>query len=122
VQLGQSATTLSGGESQRMKLAQELSKRSTGKTLYILDEPTTGLHFKDVDQLLQVLVKIRDAGNTLVIIEHNLDVVRAADWIIDMGPSGGSEGGRIVAEGTPEDISRSPSSETGKYLGNLKKL
>ena len=104
VNLGQAATTLSGGEAQRVKLAKELSKRDTGRTLYILDEPTTGLHFADIQQLLTVLHQLRDRGNTMVIIEHNLDVIKTADWIIDLGPEGGSGGGQIIAEGTPEAI------------------
>lgn len=121
IKLGQSAVTLSGGEAQRVKLAHELSKKGTGRTLYVLDEPTTGLHFHDVSMLLSVLERIKDAGNTLLIIEHNLDVIRAADWIIDIGPEGGDAGGMIVAEGTPEHIRGIPSSKTGTYLGNLKK-
>ena len=104
IRLGQPATTLSGGEAQRVKLAKELSKRDTGNTLYILDEPTTGLHFHDIEQLLGVLHRLRDRGNTVVVIEHNLDVIKTADWIIDLGPEGGARGGRIVAEGTPEQI------------------
>ncbi len=116
LKLGQSATTLSGGEAQRMRLAKELSKTSTGNTLYILDEPTTGLHFKDVDVLLGVLEKLRDAGNTLLIVEHNLDVIRAADWIIDMGPNGGNDGGYVVAKGTVDDITKSSESKTGTFL------
>ena len=116
VRLGQNATTLSGGEAQRVKLAKELSKRDTGKTLYILDEPTTGLHFHDIAQLLGVLGRLRDHGNTVVVIEHNLDVIKTADWIIDLGPEGGSGGGRLVAEGTPEDIAAHPDSFTGQYL------
>jgi len=116
LQLGQSATTLSGGEAQRLKLAQELAKRDTGRTLYVLDEPTTGLHFADIELLLRVLLQLRDAGNTIVVIEHNLDVVACADWVIDMGPEGGSGGGRIVACGTPEQIARHPDSHTGRYL------
>jgi excinuclease ABC subunit A len=107
---------LSGGESQRIKLATELSKRDTGRTLYILDEPTTGLHFEDIRQLLDVINRLVDCGNTAIVIEHNLDVVRVADWIIDLGPEGGKGGGEIVAEGTPEDIKRSERSYTGKYL------
>jgi excinuclease ABC subunit A len=114
--LGQPCTTLSGGESQRIKLATELSKRDTGRTLYLLDEPTTGLHFEDIRQLLVVINRLVDCGNTAVIIEHNLDVIRVADWIIDMGPEGGQEGGYIIAEGTPEDIKAEPKSYTGKYL------
>ncbi len=116
IRLGQSATTLSGGEAQRVKLAQELSRRDTGRTLYILDEPTTGLHFADVDLLLQVLTRLRDAGNTLVVIEHNLDVIKTADWVIDMGPEGGAGGGKVVAEGTPEEVAANPASHTGAYL------
>ena len=114
--LGQAATTLSGGEAQRVKLALELSKRDTGRTLYILDEPTTGLHFADIDLLLKVLHQLREAGNTIVIIEHNLDVIKTADWVIDMGPEGGAGGGTVVAEGTPEDIAAHPASFTGHYL------
>ena len=114
--LGQPCTTLSGGESQRIKLATELSKRDTGRTLYILDEPTTGLHFEDIRQLLDVINRLVDCGNTAIVIEHNLDVVRVADWIIDLGPEGGKGGGEIVAEGTPEDIKHSDRSYTGKYL------
>jgi excinuclease ABC subunit A len=116
VRLGQSATTLSGGEAQRVKLSLELSKRDTGRTLYILDEPTTGLHFHDIEMLLSVLHRLRDHGNTVVVIEHNLDVIKTADWIIDLGPEGGAGGGRIVAEGPPELIARTPASHTGKYL------
>ena len=116
IRLGQSATTLSGGEAQRVKLAQELSKRDTGRTLYILDEPTTGLHFADIDLLLKVLHQLRDAGNTIVVIEHNLDVIKTADWLIDMGPEGGSGGGQVVAVGTPEDVAANPASFTGYYL------
>jgi excinuclease ABC subunit A len=116
IRLGQSATTLSGGEAQRVKLALELSKRDTGRTLYILDEPTTGLHFADIDLLLRVLHQLRDAGNTIVVIEHNLDVIKTADWIIDMGPEGGAGGGTVVALGTPEDIAANPLSHTGRYL------
>lgn len=116
IRLGQSATTLSGGEAQRVKLAQELSKRDTGRTLYILDEPTTGLHFADIELLLKVLHQLRDAGNTIVVIEHNLDVIKTADWIIDMGPEGGSGGGTVVACGTPETVAAHPESHTGRYL------
>jgi excinuclease ABC subunit A len=116
LRLGQPATTLSGGESQRIKLAAELSKKATGNTVYILDEPTTGLHFADVSKLLYVLEKLIELGNTVIIIEHNLDVIASADWIIDLGPEGGQEGGDVVASGTPEEISRNFSSYTGKYL------
>ena len=108
--------TLSGGEAQRIKLAKELSKRSTGKTLFILDEPTTGLHFADIELLLGVLNRLKDQGNTIVVIEHNLDVIKTADWIIDLGPEGGSDGGQIVAEGTPEEVSKIKSSYTGQFL------
>ena len=116
ITLGQSATTLSGGEAQRVKLSLELSKRDTGRTLYILDEPTTGLHFYDIDLLLKVLHRLRDQGNTVLVIEHNLDVIKTADWIIDLGPEGGEGGGQILAEGTPEDVARNPASHTGMYL------
>lgn len=116
ITLGQRATTLSGGEAQRIKLARELSKRDTGSTIYILDEPTTGLHFHDVEQLLQVLIRLRDHGNTIIIIEHNLDIIKTADWIIDLGPEGGSGGGEIIAEGTPETVADNPASFTGQYL------
>ncbi len=116
LKLGQAATTLSGGEAQRVKLALELSKRDTGRTLYILDEPTTGLHFADIDMLLKVLHQLRDAGNTVVIIEHNLDVIKTADWLIDMGPEGGDGGGTVVGVGTPEQIAAMPHSHTGRYL------
>ena len=116
VTLGQNATTLSGGEAQRVKLAKELSKRDTGKTLYILDEPTTGLHFHDIAQLLHVLHRLRDHGNTVVVIEHNLDVIKTADWIIDLGPEGGDGGGRVIAEGTPEQVAASERSYTGQFL------
>ncbi len=119
IRLGQSATTLSGGEAQRVKLALELSKRDTGRTLYILDEPTTGLHFADIDLLLKVLHQLVEAGNTVVIIEHNLDVIKTADWVIDMGPEGGSGGGRVVATGTPEDVAGVSGSHTGRYLARL---
>ncbi|MFS2022581.1 excinuclease ABC subunit UvrA [Massilia sp. GER05] len=121
IKLGQSATTLSGGEAQRVKLSLELSKRDTGRTLYILDEPTTGLHFADIDLLLKVIHRLRDQGNTLVIIEHNLDVIKTADWIVDLGPEGGAGGGTIVAHGTPEDVADNPNSVTGKYLKPLLK-
>jgi excinuclease ABC subunit A len=116
IKLGQNATTLSGGEAQRVKLALELSKRDTGRTLYILDEPTTGLHFSDIQLLLNVLHRLRDNGNTLVVIEHNLDVIKTADWIIDLGPEGGDGGGEIIAEGSPEKIISNNKSFTGKYL------
>ena len=119
IQLGQSATTLSGGEAQRVKLSTELSKRATGRTLYILDEPTTGLHFQDVKVLLEVLHRLVDRGNTVIVIEHNLEVVKTADWILDLGPEGGEQGGRIVAEGTPEAIAREPDSFTGQYLTEM---
>ncbi|HVO73412.1 MAG TPA: ATP-binding cassette domain-containing protein, partial [Ignavibacteriaceae bacterium] len=116
IRLGQQATTLSGGEAQRVKLATELSKVGTGKTIYILDEPTTGLHFEDVNILLNVLNKLVEKGNTVVVVEHNLDVVKTADWIIDLGPGGGENGGKIIAEGTPEQIVENENSVTGKYL------
>ncbi len=116
ITLGQSATTLSGGEAQRVKLALELSKRDTGRTLYILDEPTTGLHFADIQLLLDVIHRLRDAGNTIVIIEHNLDVIKTADWIVDMGPEGGDGGGLVIAEGTPETVAQNTQSYTAKYL------
>ncbi len=116
VTLGQPATTLSGGEAQRMKLASELHKRSTGKSLYILDEPTTGLHTEDIAQLLKVLARFVDDGNTVLVIEHNLDVIKTADHIIDMGPEGGVGGGTVVATGTPEEVAQNPASFTGQYL------
>jgi excinuclease ABC subunit A len=119
IRLGQAATTLSGGEAQRVKLALELSRRDTGRTLYILDEPTTGLHFADIDLLLKVLRQLVDAGNTMVVIEHNLDVIKTADWVIDMGPEGGSGGGQVVAVGTPEEVAANPHSMTGRYLKRL---
>ncbi|MBQ3964669.1 MAG: hypothetical protein II682_04445, partial [Firmicutes bacterium] len=119
--LGQPSTELSGGEAQRIKLATELSKRSTGKTLYILDEPTTGLHFYDVDKLLLVLDRLVDAGNTVVVIEHNLDVIKRADHIIDLGPDGGFRGGSIVAQGTPEEVAKVKGSYTGQYLKKVLK-
>lgn len=116
ITLGQAATTLSGGEAQRVKLAAELGRRDTGKTLYILDEPTTGLHFADVDKLINVLHRLVDHGNTVLVIEHNLDVIRNSDWIIDLGPEGGAGGGRLMAEGTPQEIAKNPHSHTGRYL------
>ncbi|MGB1255630.1 MAG: excinuclease ABC subunit UvrA [Thiolinea sp.] len=119
ITLGQNATTLSGGEAQRVKLAKELSKRSTGKTIFILDEPTTGLHFHDVDQLLKVLHRLRDGGNTVVVIEHNLDVIKTADWVVDLGPEGGSRGGKIIATGTPEQVAKVETSFTGQFLGRM---
>jgi excinuclease ABC subunit A len=119
VKLGQSATTLSGGEAQRVKLSLELSKRDTGRTLYILDEPTTGLHFHDIALLLQVLHRLRDHGNTVVVIEHNLDVIKTSDWIVDMGPEGGDGGGRIVVEGPPAAVAQEAQSHTGRYLRRL---
>jgi excinuclease ABC subunit A len=117
--LGQPATTLSGGEAQRVKLAAELSRKATGRTLYILDEPTTGLHFHDVAKLLEVLFKLRATGNTLVVIEHNLDVIKTADWIIDLGPEGGDAGGQIVTQGPPEVVARCAASHTGQYLSHV---
>jgi excinuclease ABC subunit A len=117
--LGQNATTLSGGEAQRVKLSRELSKRDTGQTLYILDEPTTGLHFADIQQLLVVLHRLRDHGNTVVVIEHNLDVIKTADWVVDLGPEGGNKGGQIIATGTPEDVAANSASHTGRFLGPL---
>jgi excinuclease ABC subunit A len=119
IKLGQSATTLSGGEAQRVKLARELSKRDTGNTLYILDEPTTGLHFHDIQQLLDVLHRLRDHGNTIVVIEHNLDVIKTADWIIDMGPEGGDKGGTLLTTGTPEQVADCATSYTGHFLKPL---
>ena len=116
IKLGQAATTLSGGEAQRVKLAKELSKRSTGKTVYILDEPTTGLHFADVQKLLEVLHMLVDKGNTVLVIEHNLDVIKNSDWIIDLGPEGGENGGTVIGEGTPESIVKNKLSLTGKHL------
>jgi excinuclease ABC subunit A len=119
IKLGQPSPTLSGGEAQRIKLSRELARVGTGKTLYILDEPTTGLHFEDVKKLLVVLDRLVDAGNTVVVIEHNLDVIKCADWVIDLGPEGGEEGGRIIAEGTPEEVARVKESYTGQYLGKM---
>ena len=116
IRLGQPAPTLSGGESQRVKLATELQKRSDGKTVYILDEPTTGLHFEDVRKLLKVLQGLVDKGNSVIVIEHNLDVIKTADWIIDLGPEGGDGGGTVVAQGTPEEVAANPDSWTGRYL------
>ena len=119
IKVGQPATTLSGGEAQRVKLSKELARRSTGRTLYILDEPTTGLHFEDVRKLLEVLHELVDQGNTVVVIEHNLDVVKTADHIIDIGPEGGDGGGRIVAVGTPEQVAEAEGSHTGRYLADM---
>jgi excinuclease ABC subunit A len=119
VRLGQSAPTLSGGEAQRVKLATELQRRSTGRTIYVLDEPTTGLHFEDVNKLLGVLSRLVDSGNTVIVIEHNLDVIKCADWVIDMGPEGGFRGGMVVAEGTPEHVASVKESYTGQYLGEI---
>jgi excinuclease ABC subunit A len=119
VRLGQSAPTLSGGEAQRVKLATELQRRSTGRTIYVLDEPTTGLHFEDVSKLLVVLNRLVDTGNTVVVIEHNLDVIKSADWIIDMGPEGGFRGGQVVAQGTPESISNIAGSYTGQFIKEI---
>jgi excinuclease ABC subunit A len=119
VKVGQQATTLSGGEAQRVKLAKELSRRATGNTLYILDEPTTGLHFEDVRKLLEVLHALVEQGNTVVVIEHNLDVIKTADWVLDLGPEGGVKGGEVVAEGTPEQVAKAKGSFTGRYLAPL---
>src|SRR6185295_12547807 len=119
IHIGQSATTLSGGEAQRVKLAQELSKRDTGRTLYILDEPTTGLHFEDTRKLLDVLTRLVEQGNTIVVIEHNLDVIKSADYVIDLGPEGGAGGGRVIAAGTPEEVARRDQSATGRFLADL---
>ena len=116
IRLGQSATTLSGGEAQRIKLSKELAKKSTGRTVYVLDEPTTGLHFADIAQLLAVLGQLVEAGNTVIVIEHNLDVIKTADWVIDLGPEGGPGGGQIVAQGTPEDVAKVAASHTGQFL------
>ncbi|MCZ4495437.1 MAG: uvrA, partial [Thermoleophilia bacterium] len=119
VRLGQPATTLSGGEAQRVKLATELAKVQTGRTLYILDEPTTGLHFADIEKLLEVIVGLRDKGNTVLVIEHNLDVIKCADYIVDMGPEGGRGGGEVLAVGTPEQVAAIKASHTGRYLANM---
>lgn len=119
VRLGQSATTLSGGEAQRVKLSTELQKRSNGRTIYVLDEPTTGLHFEDVQKLLLVLNTLVDKGNTVVVIEHNLDVIRSADWLIDMGPEGGAGGGQVIAQGTPEKVAKTNGSHTGEFLAEI---
>jgi excinuclease ABC subunit A len=119
IALGQSSPTLSGGEAQRVKLSRELAKRSTGRTLYILDEPTTGLHFDDIKKLLRVLDRLVEGGNTVVVIEHNLDVIKTADWIVDMGPEGGDGGGRVIAQGTPEQVAAAKDSYTGRYLAPL---
>ena len=119
VKLGQSATTLSGGEAQRVKLATELSKKSTGKTVYILDEPTTGLHIDDVSKLIDILNRLVDSGNTVIVIEHNLDVIKVADNIIDIGPEGGKAGGEIVIQGTPEEVAKCKNSHTGKFLAKI---
>jgi excinuclease ABC subunit A len=119
LRLGQAATTLSGGEAQRVKLATELAKKATGRTFYILDEPTSGLHFADIENLLRVLMKLRDAGNTLVVIEHNLEVIKCADWLIDLGPEGGERGGKIIDAGPPEKIAERAGSYTGQFLRPL---
>lgn len=119
IKLGQSATTLSGGEAQRVKLATELSRRSNGKTLYILDEPTTGLHFADTHKLLEMLQRLVEAGDTVLVIEHNLDVIKSADYLIDLGPEGGERGGQVIATGTPEEVAQNPNSYTGKFLKPL---
>ena len=116
IRLGQPSTTLSGGEAQRIKLATELSRRSTGKTVYILDEPTTGLHFADVHKLIDILKRLTEGGNTVIVIEHNLDVIKTADYIIDIGPEGGDKGGTVIARGTPEEVAENPASYTGKYV------
>ena len=121
LQLGQSATTLSGGEAQRVKLSAELGKKATGRTLYLLDEPTTGLHFADTHKLLQVLQRLRDADNTVVVIEHNMDVIKTADYIVDLGPEGGDAGGEVVAAGAPEDVAKCDDSYTGQFLSRVLK-
>jgi excinuclease ABC subunit A len=119
IQLGQPATTLSGGEAQRVKLATELSRKATGRTLYVLDEPTTGLHFSDIELLTHALFGLRDTGNSIVLIEHNIELIACADWVIDMGPEGGDQGGHIVVQGTPEQVAEHPNSHTGRYLTQL---
>ena len=119
VRLGQSATTLSGGEAQRVKLATELQRRSTGRTIYVLDDPTTGLHFEDINKLLKVLGRLVEQGNSVIVIEHNLDVIKTADWIIDMGPGGGDGGGTVVAQGSPEEVAACPDSFTGQFLAEI---
>ena len=119
IKLGQSATTLSGGEAQRVKLAKELARASTGDTVYILDEPTTGLHFADIQKLLDVLHRLTDAGNTVIVIEHNLDVIKTADWLVDLGPEGGDAGGYIVTQGTPEQVAQVPESYTGRFVSKM---
>jgi excinuclease ABC subunit A len=119
IHIGQQATTLSGGEAQRVKLAKELSRRATGRTVYILDEPTTGLHFEDVRKLLEVLHRLVESGNTVIVIEHNLEVIKTADWVLDLGPDGGSGGGRLIAEGPPEEIVKVAESYTGQYLARM---
>jgi excinuclease ABC subunit A len=121
LQLGQPATTLSGGEAQRVKLAKELGRKATGRTLYLLDEPTTGLHLDDTGRLMVVLQRLVEAGNSVIVVEHNLDLVRAADWVIDMGPEGGAAGGMVIAEGTPEQVAQAPNSYTGQYLSKMLK-
>ena len=122
IKLGQSATTLSGGEAQRIKLTKELSKIATGRTLYLLDEPTTGLHFADVEKLLDVLLELRRRGNSILIIEHNMDVIKCCDYLVDLGPEGGDQGGQLVAEGTPEEVASNPASYTGFYLREVLKI
>ncbi|NOX95360.1 MAG: ATP-binding cassette domain-containing protein, partial [Alphaproteobacteria bacterium] len=121
IKIGQSATTLSGGEAQRVKLSKELAKRATGRTLYIMDEPTTGLHFEDVRKLMEVIQELADNGNTVIVIEHNLDVIKQADWILDLGPEGGDGGGEIIAAGTPEDVAKVAKSYTGQFLKGMLK-
>jgi len=119
LRLGQAGTTLSGGEAQRVKLATELAKKATGRTVYILDEPTTGLHFADIEKLLEVLMKLRSAGNTIVVIEHNLEMIKCADWIVDLGPEGGEHGGEVVGSGSPERVATNPASQTGQCLREM---